>query len=45
MDRNTQLIFAGSCAIAIVFGIIAVRNYFKNIEYEDEYGDFHRNFG
>lgn len=44
MDRKTQLILAGSVGMAIVFGIIAVRNYFKNLEYDQEYGDFHRNF-
>lgn len=45
MNRNTQLILAGSFGMAIVFGIIAVRSFFKNKEYEIEYGDFHRNFG
>lgn len=44
MDKKTQLILAGSFGMAIVFGIIAVRNYFKNLEYHQEYGDFHRNF-
>lgn len=44
MDKKTQLICAGTFGMAIVFGIIAVRNYFKNLAYEEEYGDFHRNF-
>ena len=47
MDKKTQLILAGSFGMAIVFGIIALKNYFKNLEYnqeyEREYGDFHRN--
>ena len=45
MNRNTQIVFASSFGLAIVLGVIAVRNYFKNKEYENEYGDFHRNFG
>ncbi len=45
MKRSTSLIFTGTFGIALIFGIFAVRNYFKNRKYEEEYSDFHRNFG
>lgn len=44
MDKNTQLILAGSVGVAIIFGFIVMRNYFLNKNYEEQYEDFHRNF-
>ena len=45
MNRNTQIIFASSFGLAVAIGLMAVRNYFREKQYEEEYGDFHRNFG
>ncbi|MFC6269146.1 hypothetical protein [Frigoriflavimonas asaccharolytica] len=45
MNKNTQVIFASSFGLAVVLGLMAVRNYFRDKDYEKEYGDFHRNFG
>lgn len=44
MSKKTPLIVAGTFGIAIAFALILLRNYIIKNEYEQEYGDFHRNF-
>ena len=45
MKKSTEIIVAGFLGTAAVFGLIALGNFLKNKEYQQDYSDHHKLFG